>query len=169
MQAVTFVALGRDTLLALLEGDLARATSLAGVRFGDYFVSDELAWLWRIREEQLRVDPSSAGWVAFAVIDDATGEVVGHAGFHGPPDADRIVEIGYSIDPLRRRRGFAHAIVDALLARADGDGNVSTVRASIRPDNAASLATIAGRGFVRTGEQIDEVDGLEYIFDRPAR
>jgi hypothetical protein len=43
------------------------------------------------------------------------------------------------------------------------------VRATISPTNQASLATIAGFGFVENGEQWDEEDGLELIFERPSR
>jgi len=42
------------------------------------------------------------------------------------------------------------------------------VRASIRPDNVASLATINGFGFRKVGEQWDPEDGLEFVFQRPA-
>ena len=35
---------------------------------------------------------------------------------------------------------------------------------SISPDNAASLAIAAKLGFTRIGEQMDEVDGLEWVF-----
>ncbi|MFE6365457.1 hypothetical protein ACFVP3_36360 [Streptomyces sp. NPDC057806] len=43
------------------------------------------------------------------------------------------------------------------------------MRATISPDNLASLATISGFGFVEVGEQWDEVDGLELVFEVPAR
>ena len=36
---------------------------------------------------------------------------------------------------------------------------------SISPDNEASLATINGFGFVHVGEQWDEEDGTELIFE----
>ena len=55
-----------------------------------------------------------------------------------------------------------------LLRRAAAEPGVTTVRASIRPDNAGSLATIAGFGFTRHGEQWDEEDGRELIFERSA-
>jgi RimJ/RimL family protein N-acetyltransferase len=45
---------------------------------------------------------------------------------------------------------------------------VHVVRASISPDNAGSLATIAGLGFTKAGEQWDPEDGLELVFLRPA-
>ena len=37
-----------------------------------------------------------------------------------------------------------------------------------RPDNEPSLALIRRAGFVEVGSQIDEIDGLELIFEKPA-
>ena len=65
---------------------------------------------------------------------------------------DGTVEVAYSVDPAFRLRGYAKAILRALLRRADDDSAVRAVRASIRPDNAGSLATIAGFGFRKVGE-----------------
>ncbi|GAB2814935.1 hypothetical protein GCM10027073_53500 [Streptomyces chlorus] len=56
-----------------------------------------------------------------------------------------------------------------MLRRAAAETAVTTVRATISPDNVASLATISGFGFVEIGEQWDEEDGLELVFEVPAR
>ncbi len=156
-------------MLALLDNDLARASELAGMQLTDFYTSDDISWLWALRAKQIEADAESENWAASIVVDSETGTAVGHAGFHAPPDENGLVEIGYSIDPLRRRQGFARATVAALLARAASEPAVVTVRASISPTNAASLATIAGYGFEHVGEQIDDEDGLEYIFERPAK
>jgi RimJ/RimL family protein N-acetyltransferase len=79
-----------------------------------------------------------------------------------------MVEVAYSVDPACRWQGYATAMLRELLRRAAAEPGVTTVRATISPDNAASLATIAGFGFTRNGEQWDEEDGLEQIFERPA-
>jgi len=42
---------------------------------------------------------------------------------------------------------------------------VRTVRASIRPDNHASQALAAQYGFVEVGQQEDDEDGLETVFE----
>ena len=77
----------------------------------------------------------------------------GHAGFHGPPDETGMVEISYSVAPDFRRQGYARAMLAELLHRAAVEPAVTTVRATTSPDNAASLATVSGFGFVEVGEQ----------------
>ena len=45
---------------------------------------------------------------------------------------------------------------------------MTVVRASISPTNEASLATLRPFGFEAVGEQWDDEDGLELLFERPA-
>jgi RimJ/RimL family protein N-acetyltransferase len=161
---IRFVPLSPETLTALIDGDLAAASRSAGTELSPYLLSEE--WLWRIRRDQIAADPASADWVVRAAVDVRTGQVVGHGGFHGPPDDDGTVEVAYSVDPVWRRRGYAKAILAALLERAAAEPGVRAVRASIRPDNVASLATIKGFGFRKVGEQWDPEDGLEWVFLR---
>jgi [ribosomal protein S5]-alanine N-acetyltransferase len=53
----------------------------------------------------------------------------------------------------------------ALLARAAVETGVRGVRASVRPDNIASSNLIRQYGFVQVGEQRDDEDGLELIYE----
>lgn len=166
---VHLVRLAPDALSALLDGDLDRARAVTGIEVTEYFTSPSMHWLWRLRLEQMATDPRSVTWLVRAAVDSATGVVVGHAGFHGPPDANGMVEVGYSVDPRYRRRGFARAMLRALIDEVAPEPTVTTVRASIGPTNAGSLATIAGFGFTQVGEQWDDEDGLELVFERPVR
>ena len=163
------VPLSADALRALLAGDLGRAGVLVRAPVPGSF-RDE-AWLWRLRLDQLTADPAAAPWLVRAAVlaggaAEAAGDrVVGHAGFHGPPDADGAVEVGYTVDPGWRGRGLGHALLAALLAEASAAG-VTTVRASVSPRNAPSLAVVRAAGFVQVGEQVDEDDGPELVFAR---
>ena len=162
MTEVRFVVLPLEAMDALLADDLARASAITGVELTP-FIHDE-NWLWEIRAEQIRQNPAYAAWVARAALVD--GVVVGHAGFHGPPDERGMVEVAYSVDPGHRRRGYARAMLAAALEWAASDPRVTVVRASISPDNVASLATIEPFGFEQAGEQWDDEDGLELLFER---
>lgn len=162
-----FVQLTAATMGALLDGDLDRARALSCVPLTDYFTTERARWLWRLRLDQLAADPESTRWIARVAVCPPEGHVVGHAGFHGPPDEAGMVEVGYSVVPEHRRRGHATGMLAELLRRAEAEPRVRTVRASISPDNAGSLATVDRFGFVRVGEQWDEEDGLEIIYELP--
>ena len=149
-------------LRALVDGDLAVASDLAGVVLPPWFLEER--WLWRLRLDQVRDDPAAQDWVVRAVVVEPEG-VVGHAGFHGPPDADGAVEVGYTVLPHLRGRGYARAALAALVAEAAAAPQVRVVRASVQPGNAASLAVVRGAGFVHVGDQVDEEDGLELVHE----
>lgn len=150
-------------LQALLEGDLATASAAAGVTLTPYFV--EHGWLWDIRLNQIRGEPAASDWVARAAVDGDT--VVGHVGFHGPPDQRGMVEVAYSVDPAYRRRGYAKKMLATALTWARQDPSATVVRATVAPDNIGSLATLAAFQFEAVGEQWDDEDGLELVYELP--
>jgi len=92
---------------------------------------------------------------------------VGHIGFHGPP-ADGMLEMGYTVFPRYRRQGLAIEAAQAMMDWASMQTPVQRFRVSIAPDNEASLAMAAKMGFKQVGEQIDDVEGLEYVFELAA-
>ena len=96
---------------------------------------------------------------------DGGRRFIGTAGFHAPPDADGRVEIGYRVEPAYRRRGIATEVVRALFDWAAREHGVTRFRASVSPNNVASLAIIRGFGFHQTGVQIDDIDGEELVFE----
>ncbi|WP_323139181.1 GNAT family N-acetyltransferase [Streptomyces platensis] len=166
---IRFVELSGGAMSALLDGDLSAASRMAGVSLTEYFVTGRARWLWRFRLDQMDAAPAHARWLVPQAVVGDKDRVVGHAGFHGPPDEVGMVEIGYSIAPPFRRQGYARSTLIELLRQAAAETAVTTVRATISPDNVASLATISGFGFVEVGEQWDEEDGLELVFEVPAR
>jgi RimJ/RimL family protein N-acetyltransferase len=113
----------------------------------------------------MRLDPSSQPWLLRAmVLRNGTRPMIGHIGFHGPP-IEGAAEIGYTVFPEHRRRGYAREAVLTLMHWSREAHGVQRFIVSISPDNAPSLALASAMGFVRTGEQMDEVDGLEYVFE----
>jgi RimJ/RimL family protein N-acetyltransferase len=165
--SIELEVLSASVLEALASGSIERASAAFGRPLPQFFL--EFEWLWALRRTQLEERPDTERWLVRAIVDRSTGDIVGHAGFHGPPDESGMVEIGYTIAEPFRRRGYGRATVGALIEIAEADPAVQTVRASISPDNTASLATIRPFDFALVGEQMDDIDGLELIFERPAR
>jgi len=164
---VRIVHLPVEALAALSRQDLAAAQIASPVPLSPWLAGPDNATIWRWRHRQVLADPAEAAWVTGVIWDLAGMRAVGRAGYHGPPEHG-LVEIGYAVDPAHRRRGHAGAALAALLDRAAREPEVSTVRLSIRPDNAPSLALAARHGFVQVGDQWDDEDGLELVFERPS-
>ncbi|BFV56730.1 hypothetical protein KCMC57_up18340 [Kitasatospora sp. CMC57] len=162
---LSLVQLSRAAMAALMVGDLDGAAAASGLVFPADLADGRMKGVWARRYHQTGDDPSSAEWVTRAVLAD--GVVIGAAGFHGPPDERGMVEVGYGVAEGRRRQGYAKAILAALIRRAAAEPAVTVLRATISPDNAASLATVAAFGLVHVGEQWDEEDGLELIYELP--
>lgn len=152
---------------ALARHDLETASREAGGEVPAW-MADELVHFLKFRLAQLAADPSIRLWLGRAmVLTDEAGvrHVIGSIGFHGPPDARGRLEIGYSVDPPHRRRGFAREAIGALLDWAHARYGIDRFLASISPDNQPSLRLAEHFGFRQIGEQMDDIDGLELVFE----
>ena len=147
---------------AVLEGDLSRARELVPYDVDETTFAED-GYVLRLRQAQLRADPAELPWLYRAAVLRGTRQVVARGGFHAPPDAEGSVEIGYRVRPEHRRQGLATELAAGLIGWAREHGAVRCL-ASTAPDNLASQAVLARLGFVRTGEAMDEVDGLEWVF-----
>lgn len=154
---------------AIIDADPDAASRELGADVSEA-MSDDLADFARYRLAQLEADPSIQQWLARAMVmtdPDGHRHAIGTIGFHGPPDDRGRVEVGYRVEPAYRRQGFTREALRALFDWANREHRIRTFVASISPDNEASLALTRGFGFVRVGEHMDEVDGLEYVFEAP--
>ncbi|MEU7140903.1 GNAT family N-acetyltransferase [Nocardia sp. NPDC046473] len=141
------------------------ANAASPVPLTAHFAGPEWRRLWLMRGAQVEQEPASAGWVTGVIWDEQKRLAVGRAGFHGLPDASGMVEIGYAVQPAYRRRGYARAALERMLHRAAREPQVRTVRVTISPDNLASYQLVSQYGFVEVGEQWDDEDGLEIIYE----
>ena len=113
-------------------------------------------------------DPGAQKWLVRALVRRRDATMIGHAGFHGPPGSNGLaadkVELGYTVFPAFRGRGYATEAAVALMEWAAREGARRFV-ASVGPGNEPSLAVVRKLGFVQTGEQWDEENGLELVFE----
>jgi RimJ/RimL family protein N-acetyltransferase len=168
---LTLVPFSPRAMRAVLDGDLDVAEEELGAAV-PRGLRERLGELFERRLAEIDLDPSVLPWMARAMVltdNLAVRRVIGSVGFHGAPNADGQVEIGYHVEPGYRRRGFATEAVRALLDWAAEEHGISRFRASIVPSNEPSLAVVARLGFRQTGVRWDELDGEELVFelDRP--
>src|SRR6185503_8109425 len=130
-------------------------------------LADDLVDFLRYRLAQVDADPSIRQWLGrLMVLTDEAGErrAIGTIGFHGPPDDQGRLEVGYRVEAPYRRRGYAREAVRALFDWAASAHGVHRFVASVSPANRPSLNLVAGFGFVQPGSHLDELDGLALEF-----
>ena len=132
---------------ALLEGYRERASKALDVELPDGFPREGGMRFFALRLRQMRQDERYREWCPHVVVLD--GQMIGHAGYHGPPgvNANQNPDAATELLDRAEERGVRHFI------------------ACTAPDNEPSLAIIRGLGFEQTGEAIDEEDGLELVFE----
>lgn len=120
------------------------------------------------RIPRVKADANYAEIGLLLAIEKATGELVGSSGFHDWPDERGCIEIGFGIVPEKQRQGFGiellHGMWRMILDRPD----VKILRYTTMPTNQASMHIVNKLGFALVGEQMDEEDGLELIYEMSA-
>jgi ribosomal-protein-alanine N-acetyltransferase len=139
---------------AALPEDREAACRALGSRLSAEWPDPNLFGLLR-RHASASVDTECFGvWV---IIERCSGSVVGDIGFHGPPDDAGTIEVGYSVIPSRRRRGYATEAASALVGWTCSQSSVHVIVAGCDPDNVPSTCTLERVGFRQTGEANGEI------------
>lgn len=97
----------------------------------------------------------------WTVLDRSSGQVIGRAGLSVSELLDDAVELGYLIDPVRQRQGYAKECGQAILAYARDVLDMEKLHLLTDCRNEASLRTAAALGFMEM-ERLKR-DGAELV------
>lgn len=118
---------------------------------------------WRV--PQVKVDPSVNKWFVRFIVLKETKEIIGSTSFHGVPDSEGMMEIGLGIEEAFRGKGYAKEALKGMWSWACTFPEVKTLRYTVSPDNLPSIAVINYFGFEYKGQQMDDIDGPENIYE----
>lgn len=117
------------------------------------------------RVQDVRERPENIRWYYRMIVERERSVAVGSVSFHGAPDERGMVEIGIGIAEVEQGNGFASEALFGMWNWAAHQPGVKFLRYTVSPDNAASMSIIKKFEFPQIGEQFDEEDGLELIFE----
>jgi [ribosomal protein S5]-alanine N-acetyltransferase len=100
---------------------------------------------------QAATSDDRARFGVWVIVHRQAGTVIGDIGFAGPPQ-EGSVEIGYSVVPQHRRRGYATDAAEALIGWVENQPNVSAVLARCDEGNLPSIRTLERLAFSRAGQ-----------------
>jgi ribosomal-protein-alanine N-acetyltransferase len=152
---------------SVARGDGRGLAKRIGAEVSDDWVR-ELRGLAAFRAQQLRERPQDEPWLLRAIVVSRPAEsrhAIGYLNFHQAPNEHGMVEIGYELLPDARGQGYAIEAVRGAFGWATREFGIRHFRASVSPGNERSENLIGKLGFVQTGHQWDERDGLELVYE----
>lgn len=152
-------------LITLFE-DRNDALALAGKSFTNplrVLIDFQGPLAWRV--PQVKADPACNKWFVRWIVLKEKKEIIGSTSFHGAPDSEGMLEIGLGIESEYQRQGFAKESLLGMWRWALTFPEVRTFRYTVSPDNEPSIAVIKYFGFEFKGQQMDEIDGAEDIYE----
>jgi RimJ/RimL family protein N-acetyltransferase len=118
---------------------------------------------WRV--PQVKEDASVNKWFVRWIVLRDNREVIGSTSFHGAPDEAGMLEIGLGIETQYQNMGYAKEALLGMWNWALTHPEVKTLRYTVSPENAPSIAVIKYFGFDFKGQQLDDIDGPEDIYE----
>ena len=117
------------------------------------------------RIPKVKRNPEFAEIGLVVAVEKDSNVLIGSAGFHDLPDANGMIEIGFGIVPEKQNLGFGQELLHGMWRMILEDPKVKVLRYTVSPGNSPSLHIIKKLQFNLVGEQIDEEDGLELIYE----
>lgn len=118
------------------------------------------------RIPRVKKDPKFADIGLIIAIRKDTNEIAGSAGFHDFPDKNGMIEIGFGIVEEMQNQGFGKELLHGMWQEISKDKSVKILRYTVSPKNLKSMHIIKSIGFDLVGEQMDDEDGLELIYEK---
>ncbi|HSP47739.1 MAG TPA: GNAT family N-acetyltransferase [Clostridiaceae bacterium] len=94
-------------------------------------------------------NPESTGFEFWMVVLKESMTIIGDIGFHGIPDDQGIIEIGYGLIEEAQRKGYGYEALQAMMDWAKSHEDVTAIRADCLVTNVPSIRVLEKSGMKR--------------------
>jgi len=122
----------------------------------------------KYRAPRIAANPGLAKYLLRVAVLKSEQIIIASAGFHDGPDLNGMIEIGFGVDKAYQGKGYGQELLHGMWSWVVNNPEVKTLRYTVSPDNLISQHIVKKLGFNLVGEQIDEEDGVEDIYEMPA-
>jgi len=131
-----------------LVADRALFAEKIGVQVPDSWPGPDLADALSFFIKVMENDPTGRVWDGI-IIHTADQVAIGSIGFHGEPDEAGALELGYSIIPQYRGRGYATEMAQSIIDWAFRTQRIEAIVAECLDDNIGSIKVLERVGMQR--------------------
>lgn len=100
--------------------------------------------------QAFEVNPEATGFEFWMMVLRDSMTIIGDIGFHGIPDDQGTVEIGYGLIEEEQRKGYGFEALQAMIDWATSQEQVTAVRADCLSTNVPSIRILEKAGLKRT-------------------
>lgn len=119
--------------------------------------------------EHVRADPDHRLWGdRLMIAREGERRIVGSVVFHGAPDEDGVVEVGYGVEGSSQKLGYGSEATCAMVDWALAQPGVRAVTACTLPWHTASVRILQRAGLRPAGWRDHELLGDLQVFERRA-
>ncbi|MCR3757540.1 GNAT family N-acetyltransferase [Clostridium felsineum] len=129
-----------------------------GIKPNENWPTSDTKDILPIISKNLEKDKIPSGFETWPIIRKDTMQVIGDIGFHGKPNENGEVEVGYGIVENQRKQGFGFEALSAIIDWANLQKNVSIIKAECLIENKPSLRMLEKVGM----KEVDRDNELIY-------
>ena len=119
----------------------------------------------KYRAPRITANPELAKYLLRVAVLKSEQIIIASAGFHDGPDINGMIEIGFGVDKAYQGKGYGQELLHGMWGWVIENPQVKILRYTVSPDNLVSQHIVKKLGFNLVGEQLDDEDGLEQIYE----
>lgn len=153
---LSLIPISLETALSLLEGNRATIDDM-GFKADEHWPTPDTMDILPIVCETLKKEGQPTGFEVWMIVEKEEKLVIGDIGFHGRPDDEGVVEVGFGLVQSHWGNGYGTEALSAILGWACKQDQVSAVKAGCLLTNQASAALLRKAGFSETGRDAEMI------------
>lgn len=152
LNLITFTV---EMMEAFLKGNI-EVEKIIPYKVAPEYPLDVYKQLFEYKINRFKKYPEENEWEGI-IIHKEDNTIMGDMGFKGGPNKDGVIDIGYSIVPSYRGKGYATEMGKAMVEWGLSQPKVKKVVATCNPDNFASIRVLEKIGFKITNKTEEKI------------
>ena len=143
---LTLIPMTLEMTKSLINGSSQEVEKL-GIKCDKYWPTEDTMDILPIINNSLEKNKVPSGFETWMIVDKSTKRVIGDIGFHGIPNENGEVEVGFGLVENKRGKGFGYESLNAIMDWLNLQESVRIIKAECLISNKPSARILEKSGF----------------------
>ncbi|MDS0524705.1 GNAT family N-acetyltransferase [Clostridium sp. SHJSY1] len=154
---LTLIPITLEITKSLIAGSSKEIEEL-GIKCDKKWPTEDTMDILPIIRNSLEESKTPTGFETWMIVDTVNKKVIGDIGFHGRPDKNGQVEVGFGLVEHERGKGFGVEALNSIMNWLNDQESVNIIKAECLIDNKPSATILKKAGF----KEVNRDDELIY-------